>query len=85
MNTNPRLKELGQQEHFDLLTLLSFLRTSIASARLSGRPPSVFDLECLETLHSVSVDVYEARYCTPSAKPVEDHLAELNAETSGAK
>lgn len=85
MSTN-QLPEYTESQHlFDLVMLASYLKISIASARLSARSPSVFDLECLETLHSALEGIYE-RKCS-SLKNAQDEIAAAveNIATSGAQ
>lgn len=85
MSTNQHPDHTEQQHLFDLVTLVSYLRTSIASARLSERSPSVFDLECLETLQYALEGIYASK-CS-SLKNEQDQIAAAieNIVTSGAK
>lgn len=67
---------------FDALTLVSYLKTEIGSARLSNRCPTLFALECLDTLQFVLSDEYEKRFCMPYAKQAAAPLIDANVEIS---
>lgn len=58
---------IGLQEAQDALRLVSYCRDEIASARLSGRSPTMFSLECLLTLESVFEGALGRRSSTHSA------------------
>jgi len=84
VSTNPSPDLSDPRLLFDVCTLASFLRTSIASARLSGRSPTLFDLECLETLQYALDGEYERRYCTRCKERDAAAASAPNAETNGA-
>lgn len=83
MSTIPHQFHNDRHALLDVITLVSYLRTSIASAILSDRCPSGFDLECLTTLQSALGAEYERKYCTQLRKQDAELASVADEETNG--